>query len=336
MKGLKRAAILTALAIPPLAAHAQFKPLSESAMRATTGQGGLTIEMQTELNINQIKYTDQGSININNVHLGGADGTSPLDNMTWTLDIAGQNEVLNYGFSEVATAANNGTLQASDRTNPNVVWAENNYTQSGGSYGRQFNGGDLVLHLGPTDPNAYTSLSNFENAIDFGLSIGGVETQGSGAFSANRTSMFSNINMQGYLGPTDIVVHNGDGSNITLDNGTKVSNQYIDLNSYFKITNMDLNWDAADVILLFNFAAVQIKGMTVTSSVNGQFGYANVSAKIGRATSTPSGHTGLAVFDARFQGDIDMPQFLIGGTSIGSVKFNNFTISHTNLVVYGH
>jgi len=336
MKALTCAGLFVALALPPLMAHGEFRPMSDGAMRATTGQGGLTIEMQTDLSIDQIRYTDQGSINVNKVHLTGADGVSPLDNMTWTLDIAGPNEQLNYGFSQVATAASDGTLAASDVSDPNVQWALNNYSNSGGTYGRQFSNGDLVVHLGPTDPSAYTSLSNYVNAIDFGLSVNGIETQGAGTYSVNRTSMFSGINMQGALGPTDVVVHNGDGGNLLLANGATVSNQYIELNSYFRIDNMDLNWDAADVILLFNFAAVQIRGMKVTSRQVGQFGFANLSAKIGKATSTPSGHTGLAIFDTRFQGDIDMPQFIIGGNTIGSVKFNNFTINNTNLIVYGH
>lgn len=335
MKGLKRAAILTALAIPPLAAHAQFKPLSESAMRATTGQGGLTIEMQTELNINQIKYTDQGSINLNSLHLSGANGTSPLDNMTWTIDVAGANEVLTSGFSKAAEMGANG-ISTSD---PNVAWAMAQYDQGGGVYGRKFNDGDLVIHLGPTDPAAFTSLSNYENAIDFGLTLQQVNTQGAGAYASNVTPMFSNINMQGYLGPTDIILHNGDGTQTTLPGGIKVSNKYIEVDSNFKVTNMDLNWDAGDVILLFNFADIQIKGMTITNTTGndtvGHFGYADFKTNIGTATS-PSGHTGLGFYNTEFRADINMPQFIVGGKSIGSVQFNDFVIQNTNLVVYGH
>lgn len=336
MKTLIRVGAVTLLALPPILAQAQLRTLSDAAMRATTGQSGLTIEMQTDISIDQIRYTDQGSLNINNVHLSGSDGVSPLDNMTWTLDIAGPGELLNYGFSEVATAAANGTLASSDVSDPNVQWALSNYSSSGGVYGRNYNAGDLVLHLGPTNPNAYTSLSNFNNAIDFGLSIGRIETQGTGSFSGNTTSLFSGINMQGYLGPTDIVIRNGDGSNIALADGTTVSNKYIELNSYFRITNMDLNWDTSDLILIFNFAGVQIRGMTVTSNKTGQFGYANLSAKIGKATSSLGGGTGLALFDVNFQADLNMPQFIMGGTSIGSVKFNDFQIRNTHLIVYGH
>jgi hypothetical protein len=76
MKGLRRAALVVAVATLPLAANAQIKALDDTQMGNMTGQAGITIELQTKVDIGQIKYTDEGSLAINNVSIGGANKTS--------------------------------------------------------------------------------------------------------------------------------------------------------------------------------------------------------------------------------------------------------------------
>ena len=51
MKGLKKIALVTAIAAAPFAAHADLKAMDDSAMGNITGQAGVTIELETQVSI---------------------------------------------------------------------------------------------------------------------------------------------------------------------------------------------------------------------------------------------------------------------------------------------
>ncbi len=90
MKGLKRKGlVLGALALPILC-HAEIKPLTDAAMSNVTGKGGVTIQLETRLTMNQVKYTDQGSLAINNITIGGANTSSFFPEMG-IANLAGSN-----------------------------------------------------------------------------------------------------------------------------------------------------------------------------------------------------------------------------------------------------
>ncbi|MBD3656158.1 MULTISPECIES: DUF6160 family protein [Marinobacter] len=76
MKGLKKIALVAAVAAAPFAAHAELQAMNDSAMGNVTGQAGVTIELETQVSIGQFKYTDEGSFAVNNIVLGGAGVTA--------------------------------------------------------------------------------------------------------------------------------------------------------------------------------------------------------------------------------------------------------------------
>ena len=316
------------LAVP---AMAEFQPLDDTTLAGVTGQAGVTIELETKLNIDHLIWTDEGSLGVNGLRLSGQNDTV-LDNMKLTIDIAGSGEVLEHGFSEIARRANAGLL---DTSNPDVADALAKYSV-GGSFGKQFDNGDLVIHLGASDYGDPTSLTDYLQAVDFELAIDSITTTG----SEGSASLFSNILLQGYIGPTDLVIRNNGGATRTLANGNVVSGSELQLDTHFEISNGSLNWDAADVILLFNFAAVGIEGLQIHNrrgaDTLGHFGMAHAKANLSRGTSAASGKEGLSVHDVEFRADIDMPVFRMGDTSIGSVQFTDFAITNTNLMVYGY
>ena len=318
----------TTLALP---AAADFKPLDDSTLSSVTGQAGVTIELETKLNIDSLTWTDQGALSVNGLRLSGHNDTV-LDNMKLTIDIAGDGEVLEHGFSEIARRAAAGQLATS---NPDVADALAKYAV-GGSYGKRFNSGDLVIHLGATDYGDPASLDDYLQAVDFELGIDSVTTTG----SEGSTNLFSNILLQGYVGPTDLVIRNGGTSTRTLGNGSTVSGSELQLDTHFEITDGSLEWEASDLILLFNFAAVGIEGLQIHNrrgnDTLGHFGMASVTAKLAQGTSARSGKSGLSIHDVEFRADIDMPVFKVGGTSIGSVQFTDFAITNTTMMVYGH
>ncbi len=341
-------ALLLALALPA-SASAEFRALNDQSLSAVTGQAGviieltgqspppvtsqagITIELETRLTIDALTWTDEGTLAVNGIRLSGHNDTT-LDNMKLTIDLAGDGEVLEHGFSEIARRADAGLLNTSD---PDVADALARYNLAGG-FGKQFNSGDLVIHLGATDYGDPTNLNDYLRAVDFELAVDSITTSG----SEGSTNLFSDVLLQGYLGPTDLVIRNGGSSTRTLANGNTVSGSELQLDTHFEITDGRLNWDAADLILLFNFAAVGIEGLQIHNrrgnDTLGHFGMAHATAKLSRGTSAASGKEGLSVHEVEFRADIDMPVFKIGPTSIGSVQFTDFAITDTTMMVYGH
>lgn len=315
-----------------LTAQAEIRALPDAAMGQITGQAGVTIELETRVDVGRFSWTDQGTLNVNDLSLSGLGG-GPLDNLKVTLDVAGENEVLEHGFSEIARRAGNGQLDAG--SNPDIADALSRYAV-GGEYGKAFNSGDLVIHIGPTDSGDPTQLDDYLRAVDFQLDVGSVVTEG----SDGATTLFSDVHLEGYLGPTDIVVRNHGSDTRLLANGNQVSDSELQVDTHFEITNGSLNWDVADVILLFNFAAVSIDGLQIHNrrgaDTLGHFGMAHATAKLSAGTSATSGEDGLSIHDVEFRADIDMPVFRMGGTAIGSVSFTDFAITNTSMMVYGH
>jgi hypothetical protein len=153
--------------------------------------------------------------------------------------------------------------------------------------------------------------------------------------------MFSDLTMQGYLGPVDIIVRNGTGASIPVSNGTMtVKDAITEVDAYFRVDDLDFNWDNADLLLIFNFAAMtqtdtRIHNMRGNDAV-GKFGFANISAKLAEGTSTITGATGLALYDVEIRADVDMPNIQFGNSpSIGGVNFTDFVFK-VDTLVYGH
>ncbi|WP_100640543.1 DUF6160 family protein [Marinobacter salexigens] len=95
MKGLKKIALATAVAAAPFAVQADMTALDDSAMGNVTGQSGVTIELQTHVNIGKFTYFDEGTFNVSGIEIGGgalaADGTvedtSNLDDFALVIDV---------------------------------------------------------------------------------------------------------------------------------------------------------------------------------------------------------------------------------------------------------
>lgn len=316
----------------PLSAAAEFKPMDDGALSGITGQAGVTIELQTKLNLDRLSWTDQGSLNVNGLRLSGQNDTV-LDNMKLTIDIAGQDEVLVHGFSEIARRANAGQLDPN--SNADIADALATYNLAG-EFGKQFNSGDLVIHLGATNYGDPTVLDDYLKAVDFELAVDSITTTG----TDGSATLFSNILLQGYVGPTDLVIRNGGNTTRTLTNGNTVSGSELQLDTHFEITNGHLNWDSADLLFILNFAAVGIEGLQIHNhrgnDTLGHFGMASATAKLSRGTSAATGKNGLSIHDVEFRADIDIPVFRIGQDSIGSVQFTDFAITNTAMMVYGH
>lgn len=75
MKGLKRTLLALGVAGLPAAAMADIEMLDDSVMGEITGQSGVSIELETKVDIGQFTYTDEGTLAINDISIGGANRT---------------------------------------------------------------------------------------------------------------------------------------------------------------------------------------------------------------------------------------------------------------------
>ena len=104
MKGLKKIALVSAIAASSSFAQAELKSLDDSAMGDLTGQAGISIELNTNVDIGAIVYTDTdtgGKLVMSNIAIGGAGnayGTSGadvnLDDVLIDIDIAADGDAV--------------------------------------------------------------------------------------------------------------------------------------------------------------------------------------------------------------------------------------------------
>ena len=87
MKGLKKIALITAIAAAPFAAQAELQVMDDSALSAATGQAGLSIDLTADVTIGEIAYQDEGFIAIADVAFG-------IDGTTVTIDVAADGDLI--------------------------------------------------------------------------------------------------------------------------------------------------------------------------------------------------------------------------------------------------
>ncbi|WP_250658643.1 DUF6160 family protein [Alkalimarinus coralli] len=347
---MKRRTACAGVTVALLVAHpafAQMKSLDDATMGSVTGQSGISIELEAKVNIGEIAYKDGGFLLVKDLFLGGVGGTA-LDNILATVDVASDGEILHHGFSRVAEWADQGLVSSS---NADVADAIAKYDQGSGQFGKAFNDGDLVIHVDATNPGMLASntssqnIDAYTNSTDFELIVGSVEyaksTYAPGSNAPSGSSMFSDISMQGHIGPADIVIRNG--TNTFSDNASgnlSVSDSKMEIDAYFRVDDLDMDWDNGNLIVLFNFAGLKLRDLKIHNTRGmdsvGSFGFASASATLAAGTNNVTGVSGLAITDVDLRMDLDMPHVQFGSRpSIGEVYFTDFVIQ-ADMLVYGH
>lgn len=342
MKGLKKLALATAVASIPFAAQAELKALDDSMMGNVTGQNGITIELEAEVGIGEIAYEDAGFLAISDVKIGGAQnpltgtgGTSgALDDIALYIDVAGENKA---GDTAQATIGMGNTyLVGADTDKPNVTWT-NTQTGTGGAASYEagmpeVEDGDLVIGI--------RSVSGVP--VDFGVSIGAVSlaTQAEGksnignldslrrANGGTSTTLVSDLDISGLLGPIDIVIQEDQNA--------------LNVNAYFN-ANGSLNADFIGTYMdfkLHNSRGDDTNGLTIvdasgTPIVDTSFAHAQVD--LGTSTNN-AGEDALAFNINNFSGDLDLENIRMGSStadSIGNIYMTDLSVT-AKMTVYGH
>jgi hypothetical protein len=71
MEIIKKLALVSAISAASIGAQAELSLLEDNVLGDVTGQAGVTIEMEASISIDQVAYTDVGSLQINNIQIGG-------------------------------------------------------------------------------------------------------------------------------------------------------------------------------------------------------------------------------------------------------------------------
>ncbi|MEQ5834839.1 DUF6160 family protein [Marinobacter sp. NFXS9] len=268
MKSLKLTALALAVSGLPLAAQAELKALDDSAMGGITGQAGVTIELETQVNIGEVRYTDEGTLAVSDVFIGGAN----RDDM----------------FSELGFAIPNEATDLIDNIKINIDVLED---------------GDAAIDVFPL----------YGSPIDFAVRTGAWELRG----DTDSTVIMDNLSIEGLA--TEM--------KIRVDTATDKLN----LKTRFAIDDMDVD---------VPFMAVGIRDLELTGA-----GYddspnivtlgAIADIDVYKAPNG-AGNDSLAVDLNTFDADMNIGGVLVGGTSIGSVAFDDLSIQNTQMRIYGH
>lgn len=323
MKGLKKIALVTAIAAAPFAAQADLKAMDDSAMGDVTGQAGVTIDLAANVSIEEIAYEDQGFLVINGLKLGGnsseiANGAADaLDDIRLTVDVAGADPTADLG---------NGGVFAGE-----YLRGQGNYTDADGNAvnietDQAISDGDLVISLrSQTDGQA----------VDFGMAIGSVSLARQEGNSGNignltasnpdSTVLVSDMQVDGYIGPVDIVVQEESNS--------------MNINAYFTAAGeMTLPFMGTSLGFELHNRRGQSTVVSTDTDTNGKpisFAHAQVDISVAEDYFAAE-EDALAVNIQDFSGDLDLTNITMGnGQSIGSLYLTDLRVT-AETVIYGH
>lgn len=347
-------------------ASAELTYLSDDSLSKVTGRAGLTIDIETEVTIGEIEYVDAGSMVWKDISLTGIGG-GMVDNIRAKVDSAGSGETLATGFSDYAMLANMGYL---DATETDVAWAISEYSDGSGGFGKQYDSGDLLIHVTSTDLGGIdftqpgnpadhaTNLENLKNAVDLHYQEGEFGLRSSDGLT--ETALSRNFSVQAFLGYYDILMKNN-GNGMTVSDGTggkpdniRLLDSYIGMDLKFRIEDLDID-QTNNATNTFVPREVTTPGLTLRDmrihnergkDTEGSFGFASLESKIGAASDilhinndgTVSYVDGMATYDINVRMDWDLPHISFGdtGTSIGKVWLTDFNIGNTSLVLSAH
>tara|TARA_R100000789_G_scaffold59395_1_gene57043 strand:- start:198 stop:1175 length:978 start_codon:yes stop_codon:yes gene_type:complete len=323
MKGLKKIALVTAIAAAPFAAHADLKALDDSTMGNVTGQAGVTIELETRVSIGEFTYKDEGTFAVSGIELGGSSVSSSdsgrtnplggelLDNLKIDIDIADD--------------------------------------------------GDAIIHVGSLqtyDHDGDPGTPEQPAPIDWGMTAQSMELRGN---NNEKTTLISNLDAWGNLGALDIRVDTDDVAGYadsgTLNLDAAFTVEEMSFNADFLalgVSGMSIKSSEASgakigadgLAAIFGEIDPDTGDVTVTAEAQrkiglAQAGFAIVSLDVYKGNNLAAAGSVNAKSDVLRVDvtdvlmDINIAETTIGGTNIGTIGIDNLHISDTRLAVYG-
>lgn len=318
MKGLNKLTLAAAIAAAPFASQA-MEPMSDQAMGDTTGQAGVTMELDTKLSMDQIEYSqgeDTGSVLMNDVSIGGMGGS-------WgdSLDLA-----INVDLAE-------------DGQTPDDIKSGQNPRP--------------IQRDGLNDGDALISLKNIENdgsvPVDANIKVGdgdatdnsnnGEAMQLQSSDGSESATLISDLDMDMFLSQLDVIAKVEDLNGETGNEGS------LGIDVAFSVDQLDVKFDVASVSLegMRMAGPGSMPNLTEDENIGAGDSVVNpavVSMDIGAGGAVNSDvDEALNISMDTFEADIWMPTINVGegsgAGSIGSVAISEMELTDTEIAVYG-
>ena len=316
MKGLKKIALVAAIAAAPLASHAGMKALDDTTMGNVTGQAGVTIELETRVSIGEFIYTDEGSFAVSGIELGGATVSS------------------SDSAAAYATATGAGDLL--DNLKIDIDIADD---------------GDAIIHVGSLQTNPDTGMPM---PIDWGMTADSMELRGNAGEQTTLISNMDAWGLLGALDiRVDTADVNGVAGSGTLNLDVAFTVEQMDFDVEFMgvgirglsirgVNDFGQTMDEGELAAILgddNSQDAELDGRLV-GLASGALGKSFAVARLdvykgdGFGASTATDVLRVDVTDVLM--DINIAETIIGGASIGTISIDNLHVSDTRLAVYGH
>lgn len=321
MKGLKMQSVTLCMVLAPMPALADIQSLNDTEMGRVTGQAGVTIELDTVIDIGEFKYVDNG----NEVTVGSRD---PLSTTASIYD----------GLQTLTPGGNGITIDLETRIdiaqfryiqNPGGgVFGINNISIGGTDRDDHFAELGNVLNSAPSD--LLDDIRMKIDVLDDGDALIDISSQTGGPIDIGiRTDEWA------LWGSTDSTVVMDyfymdallEGANILVDTESDV----LAIGAGLAVSQMEFDAD---------FISLGIRGLRITGAnynpadPNADDLYADVGLLVYRGQRADGGEA-LAIDMPRFDADVEIAGVLLGGTSIGGVLLDNLSITNTAIRVYG-
>jgi hypothetical protein len=307
MKTFQKITLAAAISAAPFMAQAELTPMDDALMGDTTGQAGVTVEIELGaggIDIGSVVYTDEGSVTLENINVG-LTGT-----ITQTIDVnaAGDLEMTASAPGSVAITMGGGEFSA---------------LKLGGTNGDSevINNLDMAVTLGSSTT---TIMSLGTTASGLGaLGNAGVADTTANTYSTDVSSMA--IKMSSSLEITDM--------NLGLFGYTR------DQADALSVAGGGAAGDATSDAYVDN-SAIQISGVTVKNTaaniLAGESSQMSMDQIIWAKGGTVAQGGGVYIQMGAIEADITVAGITIGGSSIGSVAVNGLSMAGMTQRIYGH
>lgn len=262
MKGLKKLVLATAVAAAPFA-QAEMTAMNDALLGEMTGQSGVSIELSAQMSIGSFTYTDGD---------GYKGSAAPL---------TGTESAGSFTMSTIALGGNGSEIMEADGVTGTGVFrtALDDIKIDIDVDGDQ----GLIIHLGGT--NSGDVLSGGAQAVDFGLSVGSADVNGA--------VLASDINIEGFLGPIDVIIANDSTINVS---------------AYFEVTNGSMDIDVLGLgisNLTIGDDSAPILSRTYQTKIEDVQDYAEANLDAGTQTAIEASPTYTAVKQQYLDGGAD-------------------------------
>lgn len=304
MKTFQKITLAAAISAAPFASQA-MEALDDSVLGNTTGQAGVTIELNigTEgISIDEIAYTDEGSILLQNLTVKN------VNDLDVEIDVDAEGNLL------VETSAVDGIQVGLGGTRTGFAAGQFSAVALSGTAGTSelVNNLDLTLDLGETSVQIFNLAG--ANSLATAANLTGDVLNSPVAIGVQTELEITNLDV-GVFGNTRAQAEkladeagNNDG---VLDAG-----------------------EFADADTFADASAIEITGLKFHGGTVGT--KASVDALIWADSRSSDNDGGLYVQLGSIAGTLDIEAINIGGESIGSVQVSNINLAGLTTRIYGH